>query len=133
MVTSNCCPWLIAQPVVCPCACVLPSVGTGEKPTEPQLLPLAFTRVNTQSVSPLVWSDVMLLKISARGTLTNKILCLCFILVTSTKKPNTATRLLISPKTRLNVVTDCQKSICHYSLLYFCKYKRLEHSKQEKQ
>src|SRR5260370_7132763 len=68
------------------------------------------------------------MKISARGTLTNKILCLCFNLVTSTKKPSTATRLLINPKTRLNVVTDCQKSICHHSLLYFCNHERLEHS-----
>jgi len=69
MVTGNCCPWLIAQPVVCPCACALPSVGTGEKPTEPQLLPLAFTSVNTQSVSPLARSDVMLLRVSVNGKL----------------------------------------------------------------
>src|SRR5713101_433135 len=69
MVTGNCCPWLIAQPVVCPCACALPSVGTGEKPTEPQLLPLAFTSVNTQSVSPLLWSDVMLVRVSVNGKL----------------------------------------------------------------
>src|SRR5258708_36137388 len=64
MVTGNCCPWLIAQPVVCPCACAVPSVGTGENPTEPQLLPLAFTSVNTQSISPVVRSDVMLSRVS---------------------------------------------------------------------
>src|SRR5258708_12949694 len=69
MVTGNCCPWLIAQPVVCPCACAVPSVGTGENPTEPQLLPLAFTSVNTQSVSPVVRSDVMLSRVSVNEKL----------------------------------------------------------------
>ena len=69
MVTGNCCPWPIAQPVVCPCACALPRVGTGENPTEPQLLPLAFTSVNTQSVSPMVRSDVMLSRISVNERL----------------------------------------------------------------
>ena len=69
MVTGNCCPWLIAQPVVCPCACAVPSVGTGENPTEPQLLPLAFTSVNTQSVSPMVRSDVMLSRVSVNEKL----------------------------------------------------------------
>ena len=69
MVTGNCCPWLVAQPLVCPCACALPSVGTGEKPTEPQLLPLAFSSMNTQLVSPLVRSAVMLVRVSLNGKL----------------------------------------------------------------
>ena len=69
MVTGNCCPWPIAQPVVCPCACALPSVGTGENPTEPQLLPLAFSSVNTQSVSPMVRSDAMLSRVSVNKKL----------------------------------------------------------------